>query len=96
MSLNKSARKPKRAVSRIVKKNAHAVVVDKTALLELGRVCAAQHPHALRDTESLSLALSPRALLADLRQMFAAEFPALAGRAVFAMQPAQEVAAPCI
>jgi len=96
MSPNKSARKPKRAVSRVVKKNAHAVVVDKTALLELGRVCAAQHPHALRATESLSLALSPRALLADLRQMFAAEFPALAGRAVFAMQPAQEVAAPCI
>jgi len=82
MPSNKSARKPKRAVTRAVKENANAVVVNKTALLELGRLCAA----SLRATESLSLALSPRALLADLRQMFAAEFPALAERTVFALQ----------
>jgi len=73
-------------VTRAVKKNANAVVFNKTALLELGQLCAAQHPHSLRATESLSLALSPRALLADLRQMFAAEFPALAERTVFALQ----------
>jgi len=87
MPPNKSTRRPKRAVSRVVKKHPGAVVPDKTALLELGRVCAAQYPHALRATESLSLVLSPRALLADLRQMFAAEFPALAERTVFALQP---------
>jgi len=47
----KSARKPKRAVSRVVKKNTGAVF-DKTALLLLARDCAAQHPHSLRATET--------------------------------------------
>lgn len=93
MPLQKSARKTKRAVSRVVKKNSSAVVFDKTALLQLGRVCMAQHTQSLPATDNLSLALSPRALLSDLQNMFAAEFPDLAHRVSFDLA---HTASPCI